>query len=263
LAFIVYLQCPQLKLIDTVHPPQFIEADFIDLNKVYTISKFRSGIGHSIEDSVEKCVSLRHIYGGGGEEFANAEEKWNVIKDAPAAQDSIDIYAPVSGMIIDRSEIDLENTEGVGQNVVIRPDRYPGFKVRIDSIFLDDSVKRLGHVDAGQKIGVVCTRCPAEIFVSYTYLFGVRAVSYISALPDSVFAEYQKRGLQDREDATIPREYRDAHPFECEDPGDQTSTLVHAAEMDDMAFSHVLLSGYEGHVEVEDTKDVGGDTVDQ
>jgi hypothetical protein len=245
IAFLISLQDFQLTDNDREHPPQFIEADFIDLSKVYTISKYRSGMGHSTDDSVEKCRSLRHIYGGQNDaDLGTAEDKWEKIRFEPDAQNSIDIYAPVTGMIVDLSPRRYETKQGIGQTIVIKPDKAAGYKVRMDSIFLNQNLKPLQRVKAGQKIGVVCTHCPAEIYVYYSTLKGERSISYIMALPDQIFAAYQARGLMKREDAVISREYRDAHPFTCADPKDQTSEILDHPEMHDLTSSMVILSGY-------------------
>jgi hypothetical protein len=244
---LIYLHPFAIKQIDYDHPPKFIQADYIDLSKIYIISKYRSSVGHSIDDSVEKCLSLRHIYGDphGSGEFTDGEKKWSLIHNRPDPQNSIDIYAPVDGLITDTSSSSHEkDKQGIGGTIVIKPDNAPGFDVRIDSVFINPNIRSLMRVKAGEKIGVICTRCPGEVTVEYNYIFGRRAVSYISVLSDQVFADYQKRGLKNREDAIIPKEYRDAHPFTCEDPKNETSTILNNPEMQNTSASYVTLNGY-------------------
>lgn len=242
-SFIIYLLDFRFTKNDRENPLRFIEADFIDLSKVSSFSKYRSGIGHSTDDSVEKCRSLRHIFGGKGkEEYATAEEKWEKLRFPPEESDSINIFSPVNGRVIDLSGRRYEDKSGFGQTIVIKPDNVPGYKVRIDSIFLDSAIKPLMKLKAGQKIGVVCTQCPAEIYVYYSYIGGERSVSYISALSDKVFASYQARGLKTREEAVIPQQYRDAHPFTCEPKDAPTSPILDHPEMHDMKASFVVLN---------------------
>lgn len=233
--------------IDYDSPPKFIEADFIDLSKIYTISKYRSSEGHSTDDSVEKCRSLRHIFGsqGEGDEFTDMEDKWNKIHNRPSPEDSISIYAPVTGWVTDVFESShLKDKQGIAGTIIIRPDNAQGFEVRIDSVFVDPGIHAFMRVKAGDKIGVICTLCPGEISIGYNSIFGRRAVSYVAALSDAVFAEYQKRGMKTREEAIISREYRDAHPFTCADPKNETSEILDNPEMKDMDLSYVVLSGY-------------------
>ena len=245
--FLIYLHPFAIKQIDYDHPPKFIQSDFIDLSKIYIISKYRSSIGHSTDDSVEKCLSLRHIYGDphGSEEFTDGDKKWELIHNRPAPHDSIDIYAPVDGLITDiSSSSHIKDKQGIAGTIIIKPDNAPGFDVRIDSVFINSNIRNLMRVKAGDKVGVICTRCPGEITVEYNYLFGRRAVSFISALSDQVFADYQKRGLKNREDAIISKVYRDAHPFSCLDPKNETSTIIDNPEMQNTDISFVTLNGY-------------------
>lgn len=159
---------------DYDHPPKFIEADYIDLTKINTISKYRSAIGHSTDDSVEKCVSLRHIFGWQGTvtEFTNAEEKWEVLHTRPTPENSINIFAPVNGLVVDVfSSSHLKDKQGFGGAIVIRPDNAPGYMVRIDSLFIEPGIRFLTRVKAGDKIGVICRQCPGEISIGYNYIF--------------------------------------------------------------------------------------------
>lgn len=48
------------KPFDIKNPPKFIQADFVELDKVYVISKFRSGVGHDFSLGDEKCRSMKH-----------------------------------------------------------------------------------------------------------------------------------------------------------------------------------------------------------
>jgi hypothetical protein len=244
---LIYLHPFAIKQIDYDNPPKFIQADYIDLSKIYIISKYRSSVGHSTDDSVEKCLSLRHIYGDphGSEEFTDSEKKWSLIHNRPDPQNAIDIYAPVDGLITDTSSSSHEkDKQGIAGTIVIKPDNAPGFDVRIDSVFINPNIRSLMRIKAGEKIGVICTRCPGEITVEYNYIFGRRAVSYFSVLSDQVFTDYQKRGMKSRDEAIITKAYRDAHPFTCADPKNETSEILDNPEMHDFKFSNVALSGY-------------------
>lgn len=251
-AFIVWIQQIQLKDIDPEHPPPFIEANFMDINDIYIISKYRSGVGHSAQGNGEVCRSMRHIFGGQNDPsaaFTDMDDKWNKIHTRPTPENSLNIYAPVTGRIIDLTRVDYKEysdkrPNGIGGTIVIMSDKFPGFYARIDSVFPDLNLKPLSHVTAGQKIGIICKQCPGEIVVGYHYIGGERLVSYFAAMNDSVFAEYQKRGMKSRDEAIITKAYRDAHPFTCADPKNETSEIVDNPEMHDFKFSHVVLSGY-------------------
>src|SRR6266550_2197475 len=46
--------------IDKNNLPKFIQANFIDLDKIFSISKFRSAAGHSFAGGSETCRSMKH-----------------------------------------------------------------------------------------------------------------------------------------------------------------------------------------------------------
>src|SRR5258708_5244428 len=42
--------------------PRIVEADYIDLSKIVSISKFRSAQGHDYCDDFESCRSMKHYF---------------------------------------------------------------------------------------------------------------------------------------------------------------------------------------------------------
>jgi hypothetical protein len=49
-------------LCDSVVVPVFVDADFMDLQKIAEISRFRSAAGHDYSDGCESCRSMKHYY---------------------------------------------------------------------------------------------------------------------------------------------------------------------------------------------------------
>src|SRR5437588_666737 len=47
---------------DPNHVPKVITANFIDLSRVYDISKYRSGAGHDYSLNGETCRSMKHYF---------------------------------------------------------------------------------------------------------------------------------------------------------------------------------------------------------
>lgn len=43
-------------------PAKFITTDYIELDKIDRVSKFRSGIGHDYRDDAESCRSMKHYF---------------------------------------------------------------------------------------------------------------------------------------------------------------------------------------------------------
>ena len=71
---------------DTV--PQFVgKSNYLDLNKIDKISKFRSGMGHDYSDDFESCRSMKHYFDPNVEDYS-----------------LIDIFSPVDGIVISMVE---------------------------------------------------------------------------------------------------------------------------------------------------------------
>lgn len=218
-----FLFRPQLKDIDPNNPPKFIEADFIDLSKVTTVSKFRSNQGHDFSDSYETCRSMKHYYGSQPpkeimEAFSKngKDAKVTMFQKEPDPVSSIDIYSPVNGKIISMSE----ETTPIGKQIHIVPDNAPGFVVRLFHVFPDENIKALSKVKAGQHIGLIHRYQSTDISVQYQYLNKLRFVSYFSVMTDEVLAKYIARGAISRDDFIVSKDYRDSHPLQCQEKSD-------------------------------------------
>ena len=72
--------------------PKFVKVNYIELDKIARISKFRSGAGHDYSDDFESCCSMKHYYA------PYDSLVWNDIK----------IYSPVS--------VKLPSSGGMGRN---------------------------------------------------------------------------------------------------------------------------------------------------
>src|SRR3990172_3261597 len=98
--------------------PQFIEADFIDLDKIYSISKFRSGSGHDFSGNGEKCRSMKHYFNTQDtREKMDAFSQNNGIPPAPDGNGDIPIYSPVDGKIVSVAKEQMP----IGVQIYIRP----------------------------------------------------------------------------------------------------------------------------------------------
>ena len=196
-------QHPFFKIPDEKNVPKFITADFIDLNRVTTISKFRSGAGHDYSDSDEKCRSMKHYFQPGSR-----------IPIDPAnykpAEPFINIYSPVDGTI---SAIDDEGFK-VGKQIHIQPSANPEYTIRIFHTYPVD-IKRDSQVKAGQKIGYIGDHQGTDISIETTSNFKSKNFSYFEVMTNSVFDGYKARGVTSRDDFIFSKAYRDAHPFTC------------------------------------------------
>lgn len=224
--------------IDSSNPPKFIQADFIELSKIYSISKFRSGEGHDFSGNGETCRSMKHYFTPQIDvtiKPAKAADGRS-IPPLPDGKTDINIYSPVDGKIIDIQSERLP----VGEQIYIRPDSAKDFTIRLFHVYKTDGVTKGTTVKAGQKIGVISGYSATDVAVE-----GGRGqyVSYFQVMPDNLFAAYQQRGVKTKDDLILSKDYRDAHPIPCnqDQKGDQGFT--YPADYDH-SLDDVYLTGY-------------------
>jgi hypothetical protein len=175
--------------------PKFVGVNYIELAKIYRISKFRSSVGHDYSDAFEHCRSMKHYFEPSG------DVDWSTVK----------IYSPVTGVITRVEE------EWAGTKIEIASDKYPAFRF---SIFHVKSTVQY-HVDdkvvAGQQLGTHIgsqTMSDISVLVNDPTRQG-RMVSYFDVITDAVFAEYANRGVTQRGDMVISKTTRDANSLTC------------------------------------------------
>ena len=175
--------------------PKFVETNYIDLEKIYRISKYRSSVGHDYSDSFEQCRSMKHYF------EPRSDADWTTIK----------VYSPVTG-IITRVE-----QEWAGTKIEIASDEYPAFRF---SIFHINTMKVYNVDDkvvAGEQLGTHIgsqTMSDISVMVNDPTRQG-RMVSYFEVITDEIFKEYSDRGVSTREQMIIPKAIRDANPLLC------------------------------------------------
>ncbi len=175
--------------------PKFITTDYIELDKIYRISRFRSSQGHDYSDGFESCRSMKHYF------EPKSTENWASIK----------IFAPLSGKITRLEE------EWAGTKVEIVSDDYPAFRFSIFHINLLATLTLNGQVTAGQQLGTHIgsqTMSDISVIVNDPTRQG-RLISYFETITDAVFEHYQNRGINNREDVIISKALRDANPLIC------------------------------------------------
>lgn len=190
--------------------PKFIQADFIDLSKIFSISKFRSGSGHDFSrGSGETCRSMKHYFNVWRTMEADRLVNQNKgIPPPPNEKTDIPIYSPVDGKII---SIESEQVN-IGKQIYIRPDSHANFTVRLFHIYPLSDIKKGVSVKAGQKIGVIGQYQNTDIAIMQGRAM---YISYFNVMPDDLFTKYQALGVNSREELIISKEERDASPLEC------------------------------------------------
>jgi len=180
--------------------PRFVGVDYIELDKIYRISRFRSGAGHdySDNDNFESCRSMKHYY-------HLIEIPGSV--DVPIVQ----IFSPISGTVSQ-----IEGGMG-GMGVRIESEEYPAFYCILFHVKLTNPLNVGDLVTAGQQLGTHTEEhYVSDIAVGVYTPNGWKLVSYFDVMTDSLFQDYQARGLSSRDDAIISKEARDADPLTCD-----------------------------------------------
>jgi len=193
---------------ELANPRQFIQHDFIDLTKVFSVSKFRSAEGHDFSDGNETCRSMKHYF---NQQFdktvAETMGRNNGVPPQPDGKTDVAIYAPVTGVI---TRIESERMP-IGEQLYIVPDAAKDYTIRLFHIYKSNGIQKGSKITAGQQIGVISKGVSTDISVDLKGNF----VSYFSVMPDSIFDTYKTRGLKSRDDVILSKEYRDAHPVPC------------------------------------------------
>ncbi len=191
--------------------PEFVEADFTELEKIKQISKFRSGFGHSFTDGVETCRSMKHYYNP----FFKHRKNNNV-----------KIFSPVNGTIISVTNDGHGESTGLNNKQIhIRPDDQPAFIIVLFHVdLLSTNITTGKWIQNGEQLGYA--RLYYEDLDEYATSFdiavwvntpsGLFLVSYFETLEDAVFDNYSLRGAVSRDDFIITQEWRDANPLECD-----------------------------------------------
>ncbi len=205
-------------------PPPQITANFVDLNKIAKISKFRSCAGHVTvpQDAREMKRNMKHYF-------------W--VKPQYNKPQAVEIYSPYDGYVADiRSEPEL-NLEGeiwitpMQIFAMVPPLGVWSFSVQhIDvkhGLKLGDKVKAgelIGYLAVSEKRGdsfdIVYGKSgfPPKKIDNWTGPFA-DLDSVFNHMSDKVFGEYQKKGIASKEDFIISKEQRDQNPCQYQGEG--------------------------------------------
>jgi len=152
-------------------------ANYIELDKISRISKFRSHVGHDYSDPYESNRSMKHYF---------------VPRRHP-----VTIFSPTKGTV------EYLTREWAGTQVGIRSKRY---LFVIFHVSLNGSIEVGTQVSAGQELG---THVGSQTWSDIAVWQGDRLVSYFDVMADYVFEQYRSRGIASRSQMIISQEERD------------------------------------------------------
>lgn len=180
--------------IPTPFPPKFITVEYIELDKIERISKFRSGIGHDYSDDVESCRSMKHYF------QPKSSVDWSQIK----------IVSPVKGTVV---RIDQE---WAGTQVQIHPDSVQSCTIIIFHIALQKPLVVGDSISQGQVLGThIGSQTMSDIAIGFSVQNTWRLFSYFDVMSDSLFQQYKNRGIVSRSDCIISKEARESDSLKC------------------------------------------------
>ena len=185
--------------------PQFVAMDYIELDKITAISRFRSGYGHDYSDDFESCRSMKHYY----EPYGSIN--WGEVL----------IRAPVTGMV-------MELDDGwAGTEVRIKSSDYPAFYFTLFHVEVSPPLQEGDIVSEGQLLGThIGSQTKSDIAVWVRTIEGERLVSYFDVMEDALFTNYIDRGASGRSDFIITEAERDADPLICDGETFQTPGTI-------------------------------------
>ena len=175
--------------------PKFADVDYTQLGDIYRISKFRSSEGHDYSDNFESCRSMKHYF------RLKGSVDWVNIK----------IFSPINGTVFMIWEEDQ-----AGRQLRIKSEQYPAFYFIIFHVNLTNPLNVGDNVTAGQELGTHAYHGSDIAIGINTPGGGWKLVSYFNVMTDSLFQDYQDRGIASRSDLIITEEERDANPLTCD-----------------------------------------------
>lgn len=183
--------------------PKFVASNYIDLSQtsngsplVNAISLFRSSEGHSYEDGVETCRSMKHY-------FKNPDANTK-------------IYAPINGIV---TKNEVENT--FGTQLWITSKDYPAITFKLFHVNLNKAYATGATVSAGEQLGThigtsTWSDVAVQVITSPTISkASQRYVSYFETLTDAAFLPFKNRGIANPQALILTQAQRDANPLTC------------------------------------------------
>ncbi len=178
------------------NPPEFCTSDFVELDKIGGVTRFRSLEGHDYSDSYEQNLSMKNYYIP-KPEYGNSSKL-------------VGVFSPVDGSIIGV----FPEGDGRGYQVHIRVAQHPDYSVVLFHVNIFSNVVVGGTITAGELLGYADVRGSISFDIAVWRHVGVfrdKLYSYFDVVTDDVFSLYQSRGIADR--ATLINSVEQARVF--------------------------------------------------
>ncbi|MEC9277962.1 MAG: hypothetical protein VYC23_01510, partial [Chloroflexota bacterium] len=204
--------------IDPANPPRVAVNNFIDLDPFIGITKLRAAYGHdySVGDEehdpeYKSCRSMKHYF----EAYTYAQRTSGNFGSYNTSA-NVKYYAPADGELIDIMTNEFSPGE-IEYQFTIMSDEHPNLLFTFMHVDLLEELRNGASVKAGQHIGYVIRPHGQGEIVTWVSLGSgnIKNISFCDVMSDEVFSQYQSRGILDREQMTITREYRDSNPKPC------------------------------------------------
>lgn len=206
--------------VDLSNLPKFVHHNFIELDKISKISKFRSATGHDFSNGINEtgsCRSMKHYF----EPIGIDDAFWQKMKKGKVSKSdfpTVKYFAPVPGIIVDMRP--ATNMFGDQENqFILQSTEYPNINFLFFHVITDENLQLGSKVEAGDFLGTISPGNSGEIGVSVNLHSNEQLVSFFELIDNSVFSKYQARGVKSRQDFIISKEERDKKPLKC-DPDD-------------------------------------------
>ena len=178
--------------------PQFVNSNYLDLNKIEKISKFRSGMGHDYSDDFESCRSMKHYFNPNVEDYS-----------------VIEIFSPVDGIVVS-----LVESNGIRIN--IKSSAYPEYQFIIFHVDLLPEIEIGDIISEGELIGnhinnSTISDIAVQRYVLHEGIFKTQLLSYFEVMTDEHFnGNYLGPEISKKSDLIISSSERDLNPLHCE-----------------------------------------------
>lgn len=218
---------------------EVLQHRYIDKKYVDMISKFRSGAGHDYSYEASIIASGFYELETDPSENNRSMKHYFLIEKRYRGDDTtIPIYAPFNGII---HRVSNELHEGIyrGKQVWIKSIGQPDYYLIIFHVNLSETFPQIWNdypkelwehwkpdddqydritMQEGEIIGYADTRVTGASDVAVLHKISEQEYHYRSyfdsaVMPDSIFQDFVRRGVSDRSDLIISKEYRDASPI--------------------------------------------------